>query len=91
MWTRMNIYYRVYPICKNYGHMTLILKKEELGPQPTGLGSIVRFLSQVTRQSKGVLGLIEDHGSEYWLHTRSPVVLTEFGSWFSLRDGSRSG
>jgi hypothetical protein len=79
----MNIYYRVYPICKDYGHLTLILKKEELDPRSSDLGPIVRFLNQVTRQSKGILGLIEDHGSEYWFHTRSPVVLTEFGSWFN--------
>ena len=78
----MNIYYRVYPICENYGHLTLILKKEEMDYKTKELGGVVRFLNQVTRQSRGVLGLIEDHGSEYWLHTRSPVVLTEFGSWF---------
>jgi hypothetical protein len=78
----MNIYYRVYPICKNYGHLTLILKKDEMD-HTKPIGEVVRYLSKATRQSRGVLGLIEDHGSEYWINTRSPVVLTEFGSWFT--------
>lgn len=78
----MNVYYRVYPITDDYGHMTLILNKDEV----TGMriGEIVRYLSKAARLAKGSLGLLEEHGSEYWLHTRNPVVLSEFGSWFTI-------
>jgi hypothetical protein len=78
---RMNVYYRAYPIRENYGHMTLILLKKDL----CTLGSLrvnVQYLTYAVRKSKGVLGLVEDHGSEYWMNTRIPVVLSEFVTWF---------
>lgn len=80
----MNVYYRVYPINEDYGHMTLILLKKDLC-KPGALRENVQFLTYAVRKSKGVLGLVEDHGSEYWMNTRIPVVLSEFATWFRIK------
>jgi len=81
----MNIYYRIFPISENYGHLSLIIRKDELRERGESLQEIVRRLQYAARCARGSLGLVQEEGVELRINTVHPLVLDEF------KAGAREG
>ena len=81
----MNIYYRIFPICENYGHLSLIIRKDELRVRGESLQEIVRRLQYAARCARGSLGLVQEEGVELRINTVHPLVLDEFKA--GVREG----
>ena len=71
--TSMNVYYQIHPFCRRKEHISFIINKREMHYWGKSLPSIVRYLIGIVRDRDGLLGLVEDRGSEYWMTTVIPV------------------